>query len=249
MSGLRSGIWSGLPPCTPPHRCRSSRCLSPLCKRKTYARALATAERLKKAEPSEPTGEILTAAVYLNQGKLQAGREALLRALEIRPGDIASNEMLAKLALAAGRPDEARRYLQNILDAHPERSETYIALAELEAKTGRAAMAEAVLLKGVQTAPSDAEIAVALARLQLSTGEAQKALASATGALDKFPRNPDIARDCRQCAARARVAQRCVIELQGPDRRGSGSRLRAYRLGQGLFGAIHARKSAMGGGQ
>ena len=114
---------------------------------KDYARALATAERLKKAEPSEPTGEILTAAVYLNQGKLQAGREALLRARAIRPGDIASNEMLAMLALAAGRPDEARRHLQNILDANPESSETYIALAEARSEDrprgdGRSRIAE-----------------------------------------------------------------------------------------------------------
>ena len=144
----------------------------------------------EKGEPSEPIGEILTAAVYLNQGKLQAGREALLRAREIRRGDIASNDTLAKLALAAGRPDEARRYFQDILDANPESTETYIALAELEAKTGRAAAAEAVLLKGVQAVASDPEIAVALARLQLSIGEAQKALASATEALKKFPRNP-----------------------------------------------------------
>ena len=132
----------------------------------------------------------MTAAVYLNQGKLREGREALLRAREIRRGDIASNETLARLALAAGRPDEARRYFQDILEAHPESAGTYIALAELEAKTGREAAAEAVLLKGVPAAAAGPEIAVALARLQLSIGEAEKALAGATEALEKFPRNP-----------------------------------------------------------
>ena len=156
---------------------------------KDYGRALATAEQLKKAEPSEPIGEILTAAVQLNQGKLQEGREALLRARAIRHGDISSNDTLAKLALAAGRPDEARRYFQDILDANPESAETYIALAELEAKTGRAAAAEAVLLKGVQTVASNPAIAITLARLQLSIGEARQALDSATEALKKFPRN------------------------------------------------------------
>ncbi|MGD9615217.1 MAG: XrtA/PEP-CTERM system TPR-repeat protein PrsT [Alphaproteobacteria bacterium] len=157
---------------------------------KDHARALATAEKLKKAEPSEPIGELLTAAVFLNQGKLQAGREALLRAREIRHGDIAANDTLAKLALAAGRPDEARRYFQDILDANPDSAKTYIALAELEAKTGRAATAEAVLLKGVRTVAATPEIAVALARFQLSRGEAEKALVGATEALKKFPRAP-----------------------------------------------------------
>jgi putative PEP-CTERM system TPR-repeat lipoprotein len=157
---------------------------------KDYARALATAERLKKNQPSEPIGEILTAAVHLNQGKLQMGREALLRARAIQRGDIAANDTLAKLALAAGRPDEARRYLQDIIEANPESAATYIALAELEVKTGRAAAAEAVLLKGAQAVASDPEIAIALARLQLSGSEVQQALASATEALKNFPRNP-----------------------------------------------------------
>ena len=84
---------------------------------KDYARALALAERLKRAEPSEPIGELLTAAVYLNQGKLHAGQEALLRAREIRRGDIGSNDTLAKLALAAGRPDKARE----LFPGHPRR--------------------------------------------------------------------------------------------------------------------------------
>ncbi len=154
-----------------------------------YGRALATAERLKVAEPSEPIGELLIAAVYLNKGNLQAGREALLRAREIRRGDIGSNDTLAKLALAAGRPDKARRYFQDVLDANPGNTETYVALAELEAKTGHAATAEAILLKGMQAAASDPDIAVALARLQLSVGESEKALASATEALKRFPQN------------------------------------------------------------
>jgi putative PEP-CTERM system TPR-repeat lipoprotein len=157
---------------------------------KDYASALATAERLKKAEPSEPIGELLTAAVYLHQGKLRAGREALLRAREIRPGDIAANDTLAKLALAAGRPDIAIGYFRDILNANPGSGETYIALAELESKTGRAVAAEAVLLKGAQAVADDADIAVALARLQLSVDESKKALASATEALKKFPRHP-----------------------------------------------------------
>ena len=154
-----------------------------------YVRALAAAERVKKAEPSEPIGELLTAAVYLKQGKLQPGREALLRAREIRRGDIGSNDTLAKLALAAGRPEKARQYFQDILDANPESAETYIALAELESKTGRMAAAEAVLLKGVQAVASDSEIAVALVRLQLSIGESEKALTSAAEALKRFPQN------------------------------------------------------------
>ncbi len=157
---------------------------------KDYARALAAAERVKKTEPSEPIGELLTAAVYMSQGKLQAGREALLRAREIRRGDMVSNETLAKLALAAGRPDKARSYFNDILDANPASSKTYIALAELEAKTGHAAKAEAVLLRGAQAVASDPEIMVALGRLQLRFGESAKALASATEALKRFPQNP-----------------------------------------------------------
>jgi putative PEP-CTERM system TPR-repeat lipoprotein len=157
---------------------------------KDYDRALATAERLKKTAQSEPIGELLTAAVYLNQGKLQAGREALLRAREIRRGDIASNDTLAKLAVAAGRPDKARQYLQDILDANPRSTEAYIALAELEEKTGRLAAAEAVLRKGAQSVADNPDTAVALARLQLSAGESEDALASATEALKTFPRNP-----------------------------------------------------------
>ena len=157
---------------------------------KDYAQALATAEKLKQAQPSEPIGELLTAAVYLNQGKLSEGREALLKARDIRRGDIAANETLAGLALAAGKPDEARRYFQDILDAHPDSARIYIALAELEAKTGHDAAAETILLKGVQTVAASPDIAVALARLYLRRGEAEKALTGAADALKKFPRNP-----------------------------------------------------------
>jgi putative PEP-CTERM system TPR-repeat lipoprotein len=159
---------------------------------KDYERALAAAERLKKAAPSEPIGEILTATVHFNQGKMQAGREALLRAREIRRGDITANDALARLALAAGRPEEARRYLQDVLDANPQSAATYIALAALEVKTGRAAAAEAILRKGTQTQAADRELVIALARLQLAQGEAENALATATEGLKKFPKEPNL---------------------------------------------------------
>ena len=171
---------------------------------KDYSRALATAERLKKAEPSEPIGELLTAAVYLNRGELQAGREALLRAREIRRGDIGSNDTLAKLALAAGRPDEARRYFQDILDANPETTETYIALAELEAKTGHPAAAEAVLVKGAQAVASDpgncrGAGAASVERRRGSTGAGQR-----NRDAEEISAESCLALYCRQCAARAR---------------------------------------------
>ena len=40
---------------------------------KDYPEALATAEKCRKAAPSEPIGELLSAAVYLNQGKVGKG--------------------------------------------------------------------------------------------------------------------------------------------------------------------------------
>jgi putative PEP-CTERM system TPR-repeat lipoprotein len=157
---------------------------------KDYAQALATAGKVKKDAPSEPIGELLTAAVYLNQGKVREGREALLKARDMRRGDIAADETLAGLALAAGKPDEARRYFQEILEVHPDSARTYIALAELEAKTGHDPAAETVLLKGVHSVADNPDIAVALARLRLRRGEAENALAGATDALKNLPRNP-----------------------------------------------------------
>jgi len=163
-----------------------------LMKTKEYDKALVLAEQMIKSDPNSPTGELLAAVVYLGQGKVNAGRAALLKAREIRPGDISANNNLAKLALVEGKPDEARLYYQDILKANPEHPQTYIALAELDARTGRAQEAEGVLLKGIHTNPIDPTLSVALLRLQLTRGKVQQAVVGGQQALKKFPQNPAV---------------------------------------------------------
>ncbi|MGC2414041.1 MAG: XrtA/PEP-CTERM system TPR-repeat protein PrsT, partial [Stellaceae bacterium] len=159
---------------------------------KEYDKALAVAEQMIKDEPTSPTGQLLASTVYLIQGNVGAGRAALLKAREIKPGDVTANRNLATLALAHGEIDEARGYYQDILNADPHNAASYVALAALDAKTGLPQEAEALLLKAVQVNPADPALRVALLRLQLARGEAQEAVAGGQEALKKFPRNPQL---------------------------------------------------------
>jgi putative PEP-CTERM system TPR-repeat lipoprotein len=161
-----------------------------LMQTKEYDKALAIADQMNKGEPKSPTGELLAAVVYLAQGNRDAGRAALLKAREIRPGDVGANNNLARLALADGKADEARLYYRDILAANPQNARTYIALADLDTRTGRLQEAEDALLKGIEANPTDPVIVVALFRLQLARGGAQQAAAGGLQALKKFPQNP-----------------------------------------------------------
>jgi putative PEP-CTERM system TPR-repeat lipoprotein len=157
---------------------------------KQYDKALAVAEQVTAAEPDAAVGHLLRSAVYLARGDKEAGRQALLKARAVHPGDVNANRNLAKLALSEGKLDEARQYYRDILKHDPKHSGTYIALAEIEADHDRLPDAEAVLVEGVQANPDDRLVNEVLARLLLAEGKAGDALERGQQFLRSFPRDP-----------------------------------------------------------
>jgi putative PEP-CTERM system TPR-repeat lipoprotein len=72
--------------------------------------------------------------VYLAAGRTAQARKALEKALKRDPGDPASNQALAQMALDAGKVPSAREYYQTVLDNHPDDLITLLQLAALEAR-------------------------------------------------------------------------------------------------------------------
>lgn len=169
---------------------------------KEYEQAIRTAEEVQQALPNEPEGYDMLGVAYLAQGDVKNGRDALLKARGIAPGDLNANQNLAKLAIADNKPDEARQYYQSILKADPKTTTIYIALAELEDGLGHVKAAETALQTAVQMNPDDLLAKAALAKFELYKGNFQAALNAALPALQKLPRNPALL----EAAGRARLA-------------------------------------------
>jgi tetratricopeptide (TPR) repeat protein len=192
--------------------------------------------------PEELPGPVRASLLAYRGGVLRALGQTAAAQRAFEDG-LAADPHSVEVRVIAGRMAIDR----DDIEANPESTGTYIALAELKAKTGHPTAGEAVLLKGVQAVASDPEIIVALARLRLSADEPRQALTSATEALKKFPRNPallDIAGNAQLALGQdddALSAFKNLIDV-APDFAAG------HRLGQDLFGAVHARQSAMADG-
>lgn len=74
----------------------------------------------RDAQPADPGPWTHLGGIRLQQGRLEEAREALRRALEIRPGLTIAAERLAFTELFAGNPDGAARLLSQIAQVNPD---------------------------------------------------------------------------------------------------------------------------------
>jgi len=135
--------------------------------------------------------EIRQAQALMTQGK---PREALtrLRAVgEMGPGVAA---LRAAAAVNAGEPAAGERDARRVLAASPNRSDVRIVLALALDAQGRGGEALAALRELPADVPLDADIAQRLAAAEVEAGETDVALRRLSLAVERHPRNPQLAR-------------------------------------------------------
>jgi putative PEP-CTERM system TPR-repeat lipoprotein len=157
---------------------------------KQFDKALEISERLQKSAPDNSTGWNFASVADIAKGDKEAARAALLKAIEIRPGDLNANRNLAKLAYSEGKIDDARKYYNDALKANPTSIDTALDLAALELKAGKGEQAEAVLVQASKDNPDNPAPLIIRARIRMQNGQVQDALNLVEPALAKDPRNP-----------------------------------------------------------
>jgi cellulose synthase operon protein C len=86
---------------------------------RSYQQAMATFRRLQVSQPQSPMPHLRQAEVLLSQGERAGARQAVRRALQVEPGNVASELRLAELALAEKDYAEAAVVAQRLSSTHP----------------------------------------------------------------------------------------------------------------------------------
>jgi putative PEP-CTERM system TPR-repeat lipoprotein len=112
--------------------------------------------------------------VYIAAGQITDARQVFEKALKRDPGDPASNQALAQLALVDKDIDTARTYYQNTLDRYPGDLTTLMQLAALEFADKREAAMLARLNEAMDAHPTVLEPRLRLAGYYLGAGSPEK---------------------------------------------------------------------------
>lgn len=161
-------------------------------KNKDYDKALALAERIEKSRPKDPTGWEFAGLTYIAKGDIPAGRAALMKALDIRPGDPVALNDLAVLALREGKFDQAAQYFDQIVKANPKNYRAGVQLAEVQEQMGQADKADNTLRSILGQDPDNVAARVVLARLLLAEHKNQEALTTIEPAMAKNSGDPNV---------------------------------------------------------
>jgi tetratricopeptide (TPR) repeat protein len=143
-----------------------------------YPAALKSAREVLETNPRSATAIVLVGRIALkcsNQAKMAA--ELFARALELRPGEIEIDVLLADALRLQGRPREAGERLANALRAHPHNLSALLSLASVHRLLQESAKSEALLREAVEHHPQSPEAARGLGDSLKRRGELKEAMA------------------------------------------------------------------------
>jgi putative PEP-CTERM system TPR-repeat lipoprotein len=168
--------------------------ISALVRQKDYAGALKAIDALeKKLTGPQPMIWNLRARVHLRKGDAASARQALLKALEVKPSFFPAAAALAGLDLAEKKVDDAKKRFDDVLAADPGNTQALLASAALKQRTG--APREEVLAtfaNAIKQNPSALQARLALVNYHLTANENQAALAAAQQGAAALPNSPEM---------------------------------------------------------
>jgi tetratricopeptide (TPR) repeat protein len=115
--------------------------------------ALATFQRARETDPSNPVVLVNVGAVYLGTGDRTRARQALEAALDIDPGVARAHNMLGVIAAQEGRPEEAIERWRRGVALDPGDYQTLFNLGVTLRKQGRESEARPFLEAYLRVAP------------------------------------------------------------------------------------------------
>ncbi len=142
-----------------------------------WDKAVSTAQDLVEADPKNWDAHTLLGGAYYGKGDVNKSRQALQRALKLRPGNPNAANNLARMEIRAGNISRGRELLEEILQHNPGEVTPVLALSAIDLQQGQAESAVARLEKALAEQPDQLPLRVALARINLRTGQPTKNLA------------------------------------------------------------------------
>lgn len=139
--------------------------------------ALERATQLHEQHPDKVDPINLIAACHLAVGDWPAAKAALVKALELEPGEPSATRNLAKVELQENDPQRAKVLLEGLLKEHPGDEEAALLLADIRMRLDGDHAAATALLEGViRHSPEALEARARLAAEHLRAGRVAKAL-------------------------------------------------------------------------
>jgi tetratricopeptide (TPR) repeat protein len=143
---------------------------------KEFDKALEAAERLQKKKPSNTGGYLLAAAALDRKGEAAKAKASLLKALEIKPGDVQTLVTLSQFAARAGDRKEAIARLEQAVSANQETIYPRLLLARLHLAYSDPKNALATAKAALQRAPKEATLLDVAGKAELALGQNHAAI-------------------------------------------------------------------------
>jgi putative PEP-CTERM system TPR-repeat lipoprotein len=138
--------------------------------------AIATADKLQKAQPNNPAAGNLIGLIKLAQLDLDGARAVFTQLMQKYPDFLPAQLNLARVAELQGKPQEAQQLLGKILDKQPANATVLTRFVNLLLRERQPDRALAAAQRAHETAPTDKGITSGLINLYIQLGHKNKAL-------------------------------------------------------------------------
>lgn len=146
--------------------------------KKDWAKAHEVADRLKTAQPNQPTGFYFDGLAFQGENKLPESLEQFESALAVSPDAVQPLSQLVKSHLAMGKADVAETRLGEVLERNPKNFVAYNLLGELQLAGKRHAEAQKSFEAALAVNDKWAILYRNLAATQLGAGSEDAAIAT-----------------------------------------------------------------------
>lgn len=133
---------------------------------------------------------LISAALALQEGDLNAAEQALRQRLHARPTDVAAIRMMAELASRLGRYPDAEKLLRRALELAPEFHAARSNYVTVLHKQSKFVAARAEVDRLIAAEPQNLGHLALKAAVLVRTGDYEEAIAAYTKILDRFPEQP-----------------------------------------------------------
>jgi tetratricopeptide (TPR) repeat protein len=133
---------------------------------------------------------LISAALALQEGDLNAAEQALRQRLHSRPTDIAAIRMMAELASRLGRYPDAEKLLKRALELAPQFHAARSNYVTVLHKQSKFVAARAEVDRLIAAEPHNLGHLALKAAVLVRTGDYDEAIAAYTTILDRFPEQP-----------------------------------------------------------
>jgi putative PEP-CTERM system TPR-repeat lipoprotein len=159
-------------------------------RKRDYAAALKSADRIVKAHPQLPMGFNMRGAAMLGLRNLKGAEANFRAAIQKKPDFVEARRNLGLLLAATGRPAAGRQELLRVVEIRPDDVSAMTALARMAAGAGNRADQISWLRRAAAAKPLVLEPRAALVQAYAAAGQPNRSVTEARALERDFARNP-----------------------------------------------------------